>query len=271
MFATLAHTTYHPSILCWAGSHARTSLSPVRVRAWRVKDPAYSLKSCAFVARWHPGSSVLRTWQRSITEDWMPFSGSLPRAAIVYDMAIFEHPMWAHRTAESGGSRSPGESAWPTPTVSEAERGHGYQRSGDRLYPTLTGAVGATKHWPTPDAGVFNYSEAPASWDARRARIKRELGNGNGAGRLLAVEVRREWPTPAASDHKGSSKIGQRRGQLTEKTEPGRPGRLNPCFVEALMGFPDNWTAINGPPHLDHSMPGSRPGPDPDSDTTGND
>ena len=290
MSATLAHTTYHPAICCWQGSHVLTYLSPVKAQVWQVKDPAFSLKSCAFVARWHPGSSVLRTSQLSIIGDLMPFSGSLPRSAIVSDMAIFEHPTWAHRTAESDGSRSPGGSAWPT-----------------------------------PDAGVFNYSEDPASWDARRARIKQELGNGNGAGRVLAVEVRREWPTPAASLGTAGhiSRGGKRSGELllaglaqamdqkyptgsawptplaTDTEEPnnslsrivktGRrhapthkraigkhranpaPGRLNPRFVEALMGFPDNWTAIDGPPHLDHSTHGSRRGPDSDSDTTGND
>ena len=288
MSATLAHTTYHPSPCFWQGSHVPTSLRQAIAPVWTVKDPAYSMKSCAFVARWHPGSSVLRTSQLSIIGDLMPFSGTLPRAAIVYDMAIFEHPTWAHRTVESDGSQSPGGSARPTPTVAEAERGHGYQRSGDRLYPTLTGAVGATKHWPTPDAGVFNYSEDPASWDARRARIKQELGNGNGAGRVLAVEVRRVCPgsarpTPLATDteepNNSLSRIVKtgRRHAPTHKRAIGKhranpaPGRLNPRFVEALMGFPDNWTAIDGPPHLDHSTHGSRRGPDSDSDTTGND
>lgn len=225
MSVTLAHTTFHPSILCWAASHARTSLLPARARAWRVKDPAYSTKSCAFVARWHPGSSVLRTSQLSIIGDLMPFSGTLPRAAIVSGMAIFEHPTWAHRTVESDGSRSPGGSAWPTPTVSEAERGHGYQRSGDRLYPTLTGAVGATKHWPTVLAGDHRCAGPNQNTATLGRRVRNIEGN----------------------------------------------ARLNPRFVEALMGFPDNWTAIDGPPHQDHSTHGSRRGPDPDSDTTGND
>ena len=181
---------------------------------WRVKDPAYSLKSCAFVARWHPGSSVLRTSQLSIIGDWMPFSGNLPRSAIVYDMAIFEHPTWPHRTDGSDGLQSPGGSAWPNPTVAEAERGHGYQRSGDRLYPTLTGAVGATNHWPTPAAKPFDQS--PEAFDRRRQRMKQKGYNGNGAGRLLAVEVRREWPTPAASLGTAGhiSRGGKRSGEL---------------------------------------------------------
>lgn len=115
MSATLAHTTYHPSPCFWQGSHVLTYLRQAIGPVWTVKDPAYSMKSFAFVARWHPGSSVLRTSQLSITGDWMPFSGSLPDSAIVSDMAIYEHPTWAHRTAESDGSRSPGRyPLWPT-------------------------------------------------------------------------------------------------------------------------------------------------------------
>lgn len=253
MSATLARTTYHPSPCFWQGFHVLTYLSPVRAPVWQVKDPAYSTRSSAFVARWSPGSCVLKTWQRSIVEDWKPFCGRLPRSAIVSDMAIYKHPTWERHTDESDGSRSPGRSAWPT-----------------------------------PDAGVFNYSEDPASWDARRARIKQELGNGNGAGRVLAVEVRRVCPgsarpTPLATDTEEPNnslsrlvKTGRRHAP-THKRAIGKhraspaPGRLNPRFVEALMGFPDNWTAIDGPPRLDHSTHGSRRGPDPDSDTTGND
>lgn len=73
-----------------------------------------------------------------------------------------------------------------------------------------------------------------------------------------------QWPTPTATDHKGSASLGQRRGQLDEATEqryshplPSAPTgqqpspttprgrrRLNPRFVEWLMGWPLGWTAF---------------------------
>ncbi len=180
---------------------------------------------------------------------------------------VCEHQRWALRTAAKGGSVSRG---WPTMTASEGQRGHGYQRAQGRIYPTLTGATGAARAWPTPSAQTFDQS--PAVFDARRERLKAKGINGNGAGRLLAVEVRRAWPTPSATDHKGSSQPGQRRGQLTEPLEPGSGGRLNPRWVEALQGFPLGWTALtDGPPLQDHSTPGSLPEPDHASPTTGND
>ena len=124
--------------------------------------------------------------------------------------------------------------------------------------------------WPTPSAQTFDQS--PAVFDARRERLKAKGINGNGAGRLLAVEVRRSWPTPSATDHKGSSQPGQRRGQLTEPLEPGSGGRLNPRWVEALQGFPLGWTCLtDGPPLQDHSTPTNHPAPDHEKSTTATD
>jgi len=133
-------------------------------------------------------------------------------------------------------------------TASEAIRGHGWQRSGGRIYPTLTGATGAAQAWPTPDEGVFNYSETPKSFDQRREKLKAKGYNGNGMGTVLSVEAKR-WPTPAAQDC-----------------------YLNPEWVEMLMGFPAGWTAIDGPPHPDHtSTHTSHPAPDHNSPPTSSD
>lgn len=135
---------------------------------------------------------------------------------------------------------------WPTMTVSEAERGHGYQRDQQgRVYPTLTGATGAAQAWPTPDSGVFNYAESPASFDARARKRKQEKqDNGNGNGKVLAVEVKR-----------GAT----------------ASGRLNPRWVEALMGFPAGWSSTDGPPLRGLSTPTSPRAPDPDNPTTESD
>jgi len=116
-------------------------------------------------------------------------------------------------------------------TASEAIREHGWQRSQKgRIYPTLTGSVGAAPSTP------------------------------------------KTWPTASASDWKGSTKPGQRRRQLTEKIEPHSPGRLNPEWVEMLMGFPAGWTATDGQPHPDHTNTHtSHPAPDPDSPPTSSD
>lgn len=87
------------------------------------------------------------------------------------------------------------------------------------------------------------------------------------------------WATPSTTDHKGSRRPGQRRGQLSEQTEtrplPGLPDpaippagppsspdgpisrRLSPRFVEWLMGLPLGWTEIAPPASAPSGTPSS--------------
>lgn len=105
----------------------------------------------------------------------------------------------------------------------------------------------SSSRWPTPSASVFNDAEDPAAWLARAELLKEKHANGNGAGMPLAVAAKLStWPTPSASDHKGSYAPEQRRGQLTDAVQDH--GALNPAWVEQLMGFPAGWTGTDGPP-----------------------
>ena len=249
-----------PPSTCSAGaSPARTSPPQETERGWRVRDPACSSSLPASLASYDPESSSWRTSQRSLLGDWVMFSGPWPLSGTMLDGAVCELQRWAHPTGESDGSASAG---WPTPTKSSG---------GDRKHcgisgTTLSGAAERVKAWPTPTAHPFD--QPPEVFDRRREILRARGINGNGAGLILAVEVRRAWPTPAASDHKGSSKPGQRRGQLSEATEPHQPGRLSPDWVEALMGFPAGWTLTDGQPLRGHSTPGSHLEPDPAGQTT---
>jgi hypothetical protein len=58
------------------------------------------------------------------------------------------------------------------------------------------------------------------------------------------------YPTPMASDYKGSTGEGCRRGSLAERMaiEAGADGetiRPHPDFVEWLMAYPIGWTDLN--------------------------
>lgn len=64
-----------------------------------------------------------------------------------------------------------------------------------------------------------------------------------------------KWPTPCATDYKGSGKNGVLRDRLDYAVERGATkskfysqrtdGKLNPAWVEWLMGFPIGWTDLN--------------------------
>ena len=75
----------------------------------------------------------------------------------------------------------------------------------------------------------------------RREECKAKRKNGNGFGLTLGQYVA-VFPTPSVTDPKGSSREGQRRGQLSEAVAIG--GQLNPTWVEWLMGFPLGWTDL---------------------------
>ena len=83
--------------------------------------------------------------------------------------------------------------------------------------------------WPTPTVkGNYN-----------RAGLSAKSGDG------LATAVAK-FPTPCSTDWKGSSKPGQRPGQLTDPDVGASPagGGLNPTWVEWLMGWPLGWTDL---------------------------
>ena len=132
-------------------------------------------------------------------------------------------------------------SGWPTVTAGapEARALTGAPR-GTRKNPTIMDAV---QQWHTPRASMAG-NENPTTFVTRNAD---------------------RWPTPCQTDHKGSMKLGQRKGQLSEATEvkfhcshqarkisdngnessattPIARPRLNPNFTEWLMGFPIGWT-----------------------------
>jgi hypothetical protein len=151
---------------------------------------------------------------------------------------------------------------WQTPRVTTGE----YTRDGGQKGMDRPSLKGKAANWPTPDANVMNDWESPESFHARRKMLKVEYRNGNGAGTPLAV-ASVQWPTQGANDHKGSAQPGQRRDQLDEAAEqthadlshqhqmnahagpPSSPSaqtsrpRLNPDFVDWLMGLPPGWTA----------------------------
>lgn len=141
--------------------------------------------------------------------------------------------------------------AWPTPNAKEC--GPKTNTKG----PTQIGLRGAIErlNWPTPDAAVSNDTEELASWLARRERVKATAQNGNGMGTPLAVAVRMPdaWSTPTASD---SIDDGARWSETQRTTtsdvlaptgvrDPSTRGmKLNPAWVEQLMGFPPGWTLL---------------------------
>lgn len=140
---------------------------------------------------------------------------------------------------------------WPTPTATNPNDGEdldNWQARSDRLVAKgsrlLSPPLGvAVRLWPTPTKG-----------DAKSSGSRSLDGSGAHAGTSLTASVRpdrekageaRLWATPNTIDRKGGtrrSEVEGRQSQLCHQAAPVVGQRLNPEWVETLMGFPRGWT-----------------------------
>lgn len=187
--------------------------------------PDSGLSSREWFARFDLDSSSWRTSQLSLLGGLMPFSGRWPRSGTMRNGRAFRLPPLVPRISGTGYS------FWPTVNAADAKRGADARDRIGSGGPNLAHAVRMAI--PTPTA-----ADASGSRD-------RTANNGQGStghtGTTLCDFVTL-YPTPSATDWKGSSREGQRRGQLSEAVAIG--GQLNPTWVEWLMGFPPGWTEV---------------------------
>jgi hypothetical protein len=125
-------------------------------------------------------------------------------------------------------------------------------KTGKHVQMTLNRTV---QMFPTPAASCQMDVVAPpetvkknsSGWSVTR------VGTGKKFGAKLNDVVNKLWPTPRQRDYKDAAyqpTWKEARDQATilprqvlKNNTPG--GKLNPTFVEFLMGFPENWTKID--------------------------
>lgn len=182
------------------------------------------------------------------------------------------------------------------------------QKTSDGSGPTLTGFFASydaeSSSWRMSQGSLFQgwdpFSEPWPAWGSMRngESFERPMPGLLTDGRVSSSSGSTptvddpfsgdSWPTPAATDWKGSSQPGQRRGQLSEATEQKWPTTatrshqdqetetagsdgdvkavLSPAFVEALMGLRTGWSACAS--SETESSPNKQPSP---SDASGGD
>ena len=138
-------------------------------------------------------------------------------------------------------------SSWPTPDT--CSRGDGPSQS-SRHTPTLQTQV---KHWPTANSRDWKDSGA-----TQGNRMSPNLGTVvHRSGQLVPVNGSNggsrqgQWATPRAGkttdENPETWKLRQEKGDvatmpLTAQVKDGALGKLNPRWVETLMGVPVGWT-----------------------------
>jgi len=188
-----------------ADSRAKTLAWPVKAQALTARAAACGTTWPASLARYDPVTHSLKTAQLSLVEDLTGCCVTLPRSGLMRDGQCWELPTLGRRTS---GTES---GYWQTPVADDCvNRAAGKINS--RGEPKLSAQV---MRWTTPSAS-----------DATRGGDGRETPNKLGwavANHMKTYTVERESFAP---------------GQQTP------PMRLNPDWVEWLMGWPIGQTAL---------------------------
>lgn len=255
---------------------ARTSATPARAQDSTGSGPACSTTSSEPFATYDPATCFWRTSQPSLFGDSTPFSGRWPKSGLMLAGAAYERPTLARLMAATAGGASRGTASnWPTATVIDAVDGR--NRTAGRSNPdskhhdgvTLSDAI---RMWPTPDAGVINDGQDPATFHAWRARMKAKHGNGNGHGTPLAIAavdvMASAWPTPSVADTMGGhlSRGGDRSEELLL---PGMAQRVTenwatPSASEVRQGYqrrPEGMASLQNQQSLSTQVVDSLSGP----------
>lgn len=249
-------------LLTWflAASRVRICQSPEKAPDLMASVADCGEKWRGSLARYDPASHSLKTAQLSLLEDLTGCFVTLPRSGLMRDGECSELPMLAHRTSanESG--------YWATPAASDGTRGGTIT---DKMTgQSLVQMVNTPAKWPTPTAGDhtgpghaaqggMNLRTAVALWPTPTVcgnYNRKGASASSGDGLATAVLT---WPTATATAtaYKGWSPNHNRadtddrldysveresfvNGQATP------PMRLNPNWVEWLMGWPIGHTEL---------------------------
>jgi hypothetical protein len=137
-----------------------------------------------------------------------------------------KHGPPAPASSSTDGSR---RELWPTITAHTPDMESSGPNGNQGVY-----LAGAVKAWATPRSAMASmHPEYGEHW------------NDNRGGESIATQVWREeqWGAPTARDHKsGRGNQDREYKELTPMVERQQAGKLNPRWVETLMGLPVGWT-----------------------------
>lgn len=219
-----------------AGFHARTSAPPARERGSKESDPASGWRWRGSFARFDPGSSSWRTRQCSLLGGSESFSETWPRWGSMRNGECSERTMPGHLTSVtgSGSSRLTGN-AWPTPTSADASMGSIITK--DRFSALVETGKPATRK----DGGEYGVGLLEMVLARQMFATPTATANQLAPSMQKHPGCRAMWPTPTAHNAKEcNAPAEQTRNTPTLAAQAG--GKLNPPWVEWLMGWPIGWT-----------------------------
>lgn len=251
----------------------------VRIFHAREKARAYAAREADFgrnmresFAKFDPSTYSWKIPRFLYQGDWATYSQTWPQWGIMVRGECFRLPPWVQDTGVNafGGLSGAGIEAeeestlWPTVTVhGNGNRSEYGGKSGDGLDTAVKRASAQSAMWPTPTA----HDRMPGTTKPHGFIIDGKEMQRNLNDVVIRRTVSSLWPTPCATDHKGSGQNGACRDRLDYAVERGKTkshifptvgtktmggkdtdtancGLLNPDWVEWIMGWPLGWTNI---------------------------
>jgi hypothetical protein len=212
-----------------AGFHAKTSLPLEKEQELTENDQECGGRWQGLLARYDPSTHSLRTVQCSLLEDLNESLQTWPKWGSMRNGECFQQPMLEQTISENEfGSleKIPNNlDFFHTPNTTGLDGGSNSRKALKKRM----------EQWPTPDANCGQRGTQP-NWTPKRK-------SGHSAQYTINQAVRDKFPTPTAHN----SKEGAYPAEFTRKTPTlatHAGGKLNPMWVEWLMGWPLGWTDL---------------------------
>jgi hypothetical protein len=228
--------------------HAKTLAQQEKAQELTENDQECGEKWQGSFVKFDQNTHLWKTHQCSLLGDLDVFSETWPQWGLMRDGECWEQTTLEQtiRGTESGLSPN-GVDTFHTPNTTGLDGGSNSRK-----------ALLKKQMWPTPIAsrGGAWRSDGQVSMVARNVETYEEFW-------LLTQgtsKKKREkfWPTPATRDYKGAVKVGKRISKSGKIQNYGEQlpnavgGKLNPTWVEWLMGWPLGWTDLK-PLEMDKS------------------
>ena len=205
---------------------AKTSRQPVKAQELMENDQECGEKWRGSFVKFDPNSFLWKTHQCSLLGDLEEFSETWPQWGLMRDGECWEQLTLERLIRGIGFGLLPnGVDQFHTPNTTGLDGGSNSRK-----------ALKQRQQWATPTV-CGNYNQKGMS---------KTSGDG------LATQVKK-WPTPVCQDSRhattrhldpNNNYWKSNLGEVVMSLEPPTDGRLNPMWVEWLMGWPLGWTDL---------------------------
>jgi hypothetical protein len=194
----------------------------------------------AWLAKYDPDTCLWKTPQCSLLEEEPELLATLPKWGMTVNGLLWELQTLEPITNETECGLSEN---WPTPRSCSAMAATITPESAwnQKRNPNLETIVGK-RLWPTPTAHMAKETNAPSEHNRNTPTLTAQVN----------------WPTPRTKGMCGGSGAWDLLNKNTTVEEArqmgaGNGGKLNPTWVEWLMGWPLGWTDLK-PLEMDKSL-----------------